>query len=255
MAADALAAGLVSEFAVRRSQLAVESGMALQAELPAFAPDQKHAVGAAVRIVAGDASFDFHRRMLEYERPALFDVAIHAGFRARLVEGGHVLRTVRVVAVRTLHQPLGNAMVFGLRELRLHRLVAVVAQGGLGALEHAVMPPAIFIGDLRKLEEVALGITHVAFCGVLHFIDQMGGVALVAGNAVAGVLGMLEQDSLLAGNVAGKASCGVFLRAALKRENRVLHQRLGYIGIVTVRRLTGSLCAFPGPWQVSQPWM
>ena len=59
MAANTFAAGLESQAAVRHLRLRVKSGVALQAELAAFAPHQKHAVGASVRIVAGDAPSTF----------------------------------------------------------------------------------------------------------------------------------------------------------------------------------------------------
>lgn len=134
MAANAFAAGLEPQAAVRNPLLCVVSGMALQAELAAFATHQKHAIGASVRIVAGNASFHFDRGMLVDKRPALLRMAIHAGFRSWLVQAGHVLRTVRVVAVRTLHQSFRNAMVVGQRKLRLNRLVAGGAKSRLGLL-------------------------------------------------------------------------------------------------------------------------
>ena len=84
MAANAFAARLESQAAVRYCALRVESGMALQAEMAGFAPHQEHVVGAAVGIVTGDAPLNFHRGMLVDKRPALLHVALHAGFQCRI---------------------------------------------------------------------------------------------------------------------------------------------------------------------------
>ena len=77
------------------------------------------------------------------------------------------------------------------------------------------MQPAGFIGKLRQLEEIRLRIAQIAFARVLHFVHQVRRVALIAGNAMAGVLGMLEKLLLLAGDVAGKAAGGVLLGECL----------------------------------------
>ena len=85
-------------------------------------------------IVAGYASLYSHSRVLEYIGSALFHVALYAGFRTGIVETGHILRTVRIVAVRTLHEPFWDAMVLGKSKFRFDRLVAAIANGGLGLL-------------------------------------------------------------------------------------------------------------------------
>lgn len=80
MAADAFAARLESQSAVRNLCLCVIASVALQAEMPAFASHQKQSVAAAVRIVAGHTPFHFYRGMFEDKWTALLYMALHAGF-------------------------------------------------------------------------------------------------------------------------------------------------------------------------------
>src|ERR1700685_1453889 len=89
MAAGTPAASLEAEARVRHACLTVESVVALQTELAAFAPHQQHTIRAAVRIVAGSAAFHFRRRMLVDEGSALFHMALDAGLKVRLVEAWH----------------------------------------------------------------------------------------------------------------------------------------------------------------------
>jgi hypothetical protein len=239
MAAHAFAAGLESQAAMRHGGLGMESGVALQAELAAFAAYQEHVIGAAMGVVAGDAAFDLHGGVLEDVRPALFDVALHAGFPTGIIEADEVFRAMRIVAVGTLHQSFGNAVMLGQSKLRLHGEVAGVAQRGFGALQQAVVQPARLVGQLRKLEEIGLGITQETFAVVFHFIDQVRGVALIAGDAVAGVLRVREKLLLLAGVVAGQAARSVFVRGSLKGEQGVIEQRFRGGRVVAMSRLDG----------------
>ena len=244
VAANALATGLESEPAVGSSQLPAKSGVALQAELPAFAPDQQQAVGSPVWIVAADAALRLHCRVLEHKRSAFLDVALHAGFLSWIIEAGHVLRTVRAVAVRTLHQPFGNTVVFGLRKLGLNRLMATEAERRLGLFQQAGAQPAVFFADLGELEEIGLRIRQARLARVLYFIHQMGRVALTAGYTVGGMLGMFEPLLLLARDMARQAAGSVFLCRTFKRKNRVRNHRLGNFSIVAVRRLDGVAMRF-----------
>lgn len=244
VAADALAARLKSQASVRNTGLRVKPGVALQAELPAFAPHQQHAIGTAVRVVADHASFHLGRRVLEYIRPAFLDVALHASFRTRMVQAGDIFRAVRIVAVRTFQEPFGNAVVLGQSELRLNSLVADKTQRRLRLLQQAVVQPARFIGQLRHLKEVRLRRKQCAFAGVFHFIDQMGRVALAARQAVARVRGLGKVVLLLAGVVAGEAARGIFFGASLKRKNRMLDEGFGHFRIVAMRGLHGIAVRF-----------
>ena len=156
MAANAFARGLETEAAVRNCGLRVKAGVTLQTELAPFAAHQKHAVGAAMRIVATDAAFDLYGGMFVHKGAALLDVTVHASFRSRLVETGHILRAVRIVAIRTLHQPFGNAMVLRQCKLGLNGEMAGKAQRGLRLLQQTVVQPAGFLGQPGHLERSAL---------------------------------------------------------------------------------------------------
>lgn len=225
MATRAFAAGLEAQPAVRNLRLIMESCMTLQAELPPFAAHQKQAVGAAVRIVAGDATFYFHCGMFKDKRPALFHMAIHTGLRTWIVQAGEILRAVRVVAVRTLHQSFRNAMVIGQRKLCLHGQMAGVAKRGLGLLQQAVVQPTRLVSNLRQLKEIRLWIAQIPFALVPHLVHQMRRVALIAGNAVASVFRMFKKFLLFAGGVAGQAARRILRSGASKREERKILQR------------------------------
>ena len=111
----------------------------MQTELARFAAYQKHAVGAAMWIVTTDAAFDLYGGVFVHKGGALFHVTIYAGFRTGLVEAGHVFRSVRIVAVRTLDQPFGNAMVLRQCELGLKAEMAGKAQRGLRLFQETVV--------------------------------------------------------------------------------------------------------------------
>ena len=99
------------------------------------------------------------------------------------------------------------------------------------------MLPAIFFGGLWELEKIALGIAQVTLARILYFAYEVNRVALVAGDAVAGVFRMVEEILLLAGVMAGEAAGGVFFRLAVKSKNGMFHQGLGCFSVVAVRCL------------------
>jgi len=76
-------------------------------------------IGASVGNVAGRTTFDFHRFVLEDERPLLVGVASKANriLRRRSPYLLGTNRTVRIVAVRASNQALVDAMVEGHLEL------------------------------------------------------------------------------------------------------------------------------------------
>jgi len=237
MATNALATGLEAQAAVRNSQLRVESRVALQAELAGFAAHQKHAIGAAVRIVTGDAALHFHRGMLEYKGSAFFNVAVHTGLQRGFVQTGQVLSAMRIVTVGTLHQPLWNAVMHRQGELRLNGQVARKAECRFRLLQETVMQPAGFVSKPRQLKKIPLRIAQIPFAVVFHFVNEMRGMALIAGDAVASVFGVFEKLLLFAGDVAGKAARGVFRWGTMKGEDRMVGERLGCSGVVAVRGL------------------
>src|SRR5450631_4044990 len=137
-------------------------------------------VGAAVRSVAGGAAFHLNRRMLIEVRATLLVVAVDAALKVWLVQTGPIQRTVRIMAVSTLHQSLRHAMVDRQSELRLHRAVAAEAQRRLRLLQQTAMQPANFVRQLWDLIKMPLRGIEVILALVFHFLDQMRGVALVA---------------------------------------------------------------------------
>ena len=133
MAANAFAAGLEAQATMRHLR-GVKFRMAFQAKLATLAPHQQHPVVAPVRIVARRAAFHFHRGMLVDKRPALLHVALHAGFRSCANQAGCIDAPVRIVAVRTLHQPFGNAVV--------HRQMKISLESSGGTRSKAPAPIA-----------------------------------------------------------------------------------------------------------------
>jgi hypothetical protein len=252
VAANAFAGGLETEAAVRNCGLCVKAGVALQTELAPFAAHQQHAVSAAMRVVTTDAAFYLYGGMFVHKGAALLDVTVHASFRSWLIQAGHILRAVRIVAIRTLHQPFGNAMVLRQCKLGLNREMAGKAQRGLRLLQETVVQPTGFLGQPGHLEEMRLRIAQISAAAViLYFLNQVRGVALIAGNAMSGVFGMFEKFLLFAGNVAAQTTRRVFIGGATKSEHRVVEQSFGGGGIVAMRglnsvgvRLRGTMAAF-----------
>ena len=223
VAANAFAGGLETQAAMRNLCLRVKAGVTLQTELAPFTTHQKHAVGAAVWIVTTDAAFDLYSGMFVHKGTALFHVTVHASFRGKLVETDHVFRAVRIVAIGTVDQPFGNAMVLRQCELGLNREMAGKAQGGLRLFQEAVVQPAGFVGEPGYLKEVRLRIAQIcAATVILYFLNQVRSVALIAGNAMSSVFGVFEKFLLFAGDVAGQTAGRVFGGRATKSKDRVI---------------------------------
>ncbi len=119
MATGALAAVLETQAGMRHPGLCVESGVALQAELPPFTPHQQHAIGAAMGIVADDATRNPHGRVFINKGATLLHVALNAGLPIGFLQAGPADATVSVVTIRTLQHLFGNAVVDGQGKLRL----------------------------------------------------------------------------------------------------------------------------------------
>ncbi len=131
-------------------------GMALQAEHVDQAHLQQSRIGRAVRGMAAAAAVGLDRGVLVYIWPLLLGVALEADS----VAAGQILglpqrsRAVRIVAVGTLHQPLFNAVVIGLGEVRLLAGVAAVAQLGLALHQQMLLL-------LRVVRRVAIEAAHL----------------------------------------------------------------------------------------------
>jgi len=105
-------------------------GVALQAEQVDVADPQHVRIGAAVGNMAGRASFDFHRLVLEDEWSLLIGMAREADSILRR-RGPDLFRSdgaVHVVTIRTLNQTFIHAMVEGHLELGLLLQVAGVTK-------------------------------------------------------------------------------------------------------------------------------
>jgi len=187
VATCALAAGLEPQSSVRHSGLVVKAGVALQAKLAAFAPDQHHAIGIAVRTVAGGATLHFERRVLVNVRPTLLCMTVNATLEIRLVQRRMIYRPVGIVAIAALHQALGHTVMHWLGKLRLHVAMTAKAQLRLGLLKQAAMQPADFIRQLRHFEKVALRRLQIALAQVFDLADEVRGMALIAGHSMGDV--------------------------------------------------------------------
>ena len=87
--------------------------MALEAKEAALGPKQQMAFDRAVRLVTGSTSLHPQGRMFVYPWSAFFRVATDANLEIHLFQLRRVQRSMRTVAVRTLHQALRNAVMRG----------------------------------------------------------------------------------------------------------------------------------------------
>lgn|SRR6185295_6564330 len=192
VATHAFATGLETQPAMRYRVLFMNSGMALQAQLAPFPPNQKHSIDTAVWIVAGDTSIDFPGRMFVDKRTVLLHVTGRTGLRGRPYQIRSVWRAVRIVTVRALHETFRNAMVHRQSKLRFDRAMTRVAKLGFRGLQQAVAKPAVFVGLRHDLKELRLGSREATFALVLDLIHKMRRVTRVAGHTLRRMLGMIE---------------------------------------------------------------
>jgi NifU-like protein involved in Fe-S cluster formation len=130
MAARAIAPGLETQPAVRHVG-GERIHVALQAQEPFLAANQQVPVHAAVRRMAGRTALHFYGRVLEHEWPALLDVALRAGFPARLSQRSAVRSAMWIVAVRALDRALIHTVFKRHGELSAYRGMAAVCQRAL----------------------------------------------------------------------------------------------------------------------------
>jgi hypothetical protein len=90
--------------------------------------------------MARRAALHFHYRMFIYERSRSLDMALRANciLSCSVPKLFSLERSVRIVAVGTLHQPLVNLVVEGHGELRLNIGVALEAKLWLGHFEQVL---------------------------------------------------------------------------------------------------------------------
>lgn len=94
-----------------------------------------------------------------------------------------------------------------------------------------------------------MGVAEAVFAGVFYLFGKVGGVALVAGDAVAGMAemsGVREELLPFTGDVAGEAASGVFRGRGAEGEHGMFFEGFGGIGVVTVGGLDGIGMSFAG---------
>ena len=124
-------------------------GVALQAEQVDVAQLQHVGVRSTMRKVAGLASINLYRLMFEHERPLFVRMTCKADGILRRgsphLFGFH--RSMHVVAIAALDQPLIHTVMERHVELRFLLQVAAVAQPGLGLYEKELR----FCGVVRRM--------------------------------------------------------------------------------------------------------
>jgi hypothetical protein len=129
-----------------------------------------------MRDMTSVAALGLYRKVLEYERPFLFPVALVTNLV--LLGAGAQLPgqrpAVRVVAVIALNQPLLNAMPEGTSEFCPHLGMAAIAEQRL------------FFDEQRPLR---LGFMWRMATGAAHIVGQMGGPQKIGMLIVKGVAG------------------------------------------------------------------
>ena len=180
VAASAFPAGLKAQAAVFNRRLIVNSSVALQAELPAFATNKEHVIRASVRVMACDASLHLHGRMLVHVRSRLIHMTCNAGFELWAIEVGAILRSVRIVAVCALHQTFGHAMMYRQRELSLNCSMTGETKLRLGLLQEAVAQPSSLVRNSWKLKEGCLSAGEISLALILVLRDKVSGMTVVA---------------------------------------------------------------------------
>jgi len=160
--------------------------MALQAQQSLLTALQQEVVHTSVGSVARRTTFHPHDRVLINKRAALLHVAADAGLPIGLGQLEVIHGAVRVVAIRTLHETLGNPMMFRQRELRLHGPVAGIAKLRLRLLQQAVRQPGILFVQPGDGEEGGLGRLKFGLPCIRH-LNRMDGMAVNATDAGGGM--------------------------------------------------------------------
>lgn len=140
----------------RRSWCIHRERVAFQAKQIYVAALEQTRIAGAVRRMAGDAALSLDGRVLPGEGTCFVSVAV----KANLVLGGGGAQLTRqeaavlVVAVGAIDQAFIHPMVEGLGEIRLHFLVAGVAQSRLRGFQQLPV-------DLGRMDGVAIHASHI----------------------------------------------------------------------------------------------
>ena len=130
--------------------------------------------------------------MFKYERTTLFGVTVGADFPIRLAQHGLIVRAVWIVAVRTLHQAFGNAMMCRQCELCLNCGVALIAQLRLIKPQQALSQPAILFIDPGCTEKLRLRQGRFDFVPDSQCLRKVRGVTRLTGDRVQLVFGPVK---------------------------------------------------------------
>ena len=187
-----------------------------------------------MRRVAGRAAFHPRCRVLEYERPAFFRMALGARFRAGLLEFVQVIGAVRRMAIRAFHRAFRHPVVRSQRERGSHVAVALVTQLRLILLQQAAVQPTIFFWQRGQREKLRLSALYRLALWIVRRFHQMDRMAIEARDSVQRMARMIELRLLLAGLVALHAARRVRFRRAPERKNQLVGR--GGFCIVAVRR-------------------
>ena len=129
-----------------------------------------------------------------------------------------IRRSVRRVAVGAFHQAFRYPVVRGKREGGADVAVALVAEVGLILFEQATIQPAILFGQRRQGEELCLRALDGLAFRIVRRRDEVRCVAILAGDAVQRVAGMIELRLLFARLMTFHTAGGIRLRFSIERK-------------------------------------
>src|SRR5262245_49612481 len=130
--------------------------VALQAQEAAFTAEQELSIDRPMRRVTARASLDLHCSVFKDKRTTLFRMAVDASFPCRFSQHWLIVRAVRVVAIRTLHQAFGNTMMSGQCKLGLHCRMTRKTQPRLRLAQETLIQPTVTLGNARSLGKLRL---------------------------------------------------------------------------------------------------
>jgi hypothetical protein len=130
---------------------------------------------------------------------------------------------------------LRHAMVRGERERCAYIAVALITEFGLILSQQTARQPAVFLRERWHGEELRLGTLRGLTLRTVRRLHQMDRVAILTGDAIQSMTGMIELRLLLTGLMASQTTLGIRFRVAIKRKDEFVRRRR--FGIVPVRSL------------------
>ena len=148
----------------------------------------------------------FDRSMFEHEWAALFGVTGNTGFPVGLHHRGAVVASVGGMAIRTLHDALGNTVMPGEGECRSDVAMALIAEFRLAFFQKAVIEPSVLFRQRGDAHEFRLRALHCRCFGRFTCRYEVSGMTVVARHTVEHVSGMIESCLNFAGLVASQTT-------------------------------------------------